>query len=63
MKLSMLLTLFFIRLAFFGLGEFGISVGRLVAVGPGQERCIVEGYLMKLLSNVDTLLLVISCPI
>jgi hypothetical protein len=74
-KMGMLLTLLFTCPAFFGLGEFllfhwedccFVSVitansALVTSDNPGQEGCIVGGDLTKLLADVDTLLLLISC--
>jgi hypothetical protein len=68
--MSMLLTLLFTYLAFFSLGEFGlfhclwgitVNPALVTSDNPGQEGCIVGGNLMKLVTDIDTLLLLISC--
>jgi hypothetical protein len=73
--MSMLLTLLFTCLTFFGLGEFGlfhwedccfvsvitVNPALVTSDNPEQEGCIVRGDLTKLLADVDTLLLLINC--
>jgi hypothetical protein len=40
-----------------------INPALITSDNPGQEGCIIGGYIMKLLADVDTLLLLINCQI
>jgi hypothetical protein len=55
-------------LAIFDLGEFGVFIGRIVPLSQGHDHKFSscddpwqEGYLMKLLRDVETLMFLISC--